>query len=155
MIQQIKILNQKEKKKIESALAENFGIEKIPGQLVKKGEERIFLFRGNLTEEEIRKIEEVTTIEAMGVYFAKEQEGEIRLSLEGVFILKNQIKKNIFEMNELQLKEWIRGNELNIQTGKRGYLIMSYKGDFFGCGKASMEKISNFVPKTRRIKSKS
>jgi len=154
MIPSIKILNQKEKKEVELALKENFGIEKIDGELIKKGEEKIFLFQGDLTSKELREIEEITPIEVIGVYFAKEERGEIRLSIEGTHLLKDQIKKNIFELNEEQKNDWIRGRELNIQTGKRNYLAMRYKNDFLGCGKASAEKISNFVPKTRRLKSK-
>jgi len=154
MIPSIKILNQKEKKEVELALKENFGIEKIGGELIKKGEEKIFLFQGDLTSKELREIEEITPIEVIGVYFAKEERGEIRLSIEGTHLLKDQIKKNIFELNEEQKNDWIRGRELNIQTGKRNYLAMRYKNDFLGCGKASAEKISNFVPKTRRLKSK-
>lgn len=154
MMPQIKILTQREKKEIEKALNENFGIEKIPGALIKKGEEKIFLFQGDLTSQEVREIEDITPIEVIGVYFAKEQEGEVRLSIEGTYLMKDQISKNIFDMTDQQEEDWIRGRELNIQTGKRGYLAMRYKGDFLGCGKASAEKISNFVPKTRRLKSK-
>ncbi|GAF73780.1 unnamed protein product, partial [marine sediment metagenome] len=44
----LKILNINEKKKIEKSLQEQFGINKIQGFLVKRGEERIFLFQGNL-----------------------------------------------------------------------------------------------------------
>jgi NOL1/NOP2/fmu family ribosome biogenesis protein len=72
--------------------------------------------------------------------------------MEATQLLKNQITKNIFELNEEQMNEWMKGNELNIQTGKKGFLAMKYQNDFLGCGKASENKISNFVPKERRIK---
>ncbi|MFH1365143.1 MAG: hypothetical protein ABIH28_00995 [archaeon] len=151
---QIKILNSKEKKEIEKSLEENFGIKNIPGELIKKGEEKIFLFQGSLNQNQIREIEEFSYIERIGVYFAKEQAGEIRLSIEGTHLLKEQINKNIFEMNEEQEQDWIKGRELNISTGKRQFLIMKYKEDFLGCGKASAEKITNFIPKTRRLHEK-
>ena len=46
------------------------------------------------------------------------------------------------------------GEELQIETGKKDLLILKYKDDFLGCGKASEKKITNFIPKNRRLKSK-
>jgi len=46
----------------------------------------------------------------------------------------------------------MKGNELEIKTGKKGFLIMKYKNNFLGCGKASELKIGNFIPKSRRLK---
>ena len=46
------------------------------------------------------------------------------------------------------------GRELLIKTGKRGFLIMKYNDDFLGTGKASEEKIGNFIPKSRRLKNR-
>ena len=154
MAEQIKIFNQKEKKEIQMALEKEFGIKNIPGELIKKGEEKIFLFQGNMTPKQIKDLEEIVFIERIGVYFAKDQGGEIRLSIEGTHILKEQIKDNIFEMNEEQEQEWIKGRELNISTGKRQFLVMKYGEDFLGCGKASADKITNFIPKTRRLRTK-
>jgi NOL1/NOP2/fmu family ribosome biogenesis protein len=77
------------------------------------------------------------------------------LSIEGSQLLKNQITKNIFELDEKQAEQWMLGNEINIKTDKRGFFIMKFKEDFLGTGKISAEKISNFVPKSRRLKIKS
>jgi len=46
----------------------------------------------------------------------------------------------------------MKGQDLQIKTGKRGFFVMKYKDDFLGCGKASQEKIGNFIPKSRRLK---
>lgn len=154
MSYQLKIFNSKEKEEIEKKLKESFGIEKIPGEIIKLGEERIFLFQGSLNENQIKEIKEIAFIERMGIYFAKEEREEIRLSIEGTQILKKQINKGIFEMNEEQKDDWIKGRELNISTGKKQFLVMKYKEDFLGCGKASAEKITNFIPKTRRLREK-
>ena len=81
-------------------------------------------------------------------------DNKIRLSIEGVQLLKDQITKNIFEINDEQLELWMKGNELNIKTGKNDFLIMKHNNDFVGCGKASAEKITNFIPKNRRLREK-
>lgn len=149
---QLKIFNPREKAKLVAQLKEQFGIRNVEGIISMRGRERLFIFQGNLDEEEIRELEKTLPVERIGVYFGKDINGKIRLSIEGVQLLKDQITKNIFEMNEEQLKLWMKGNELNVKSGKEGFVIMKYKDDFLGTGKASAEKITNFIPKNRRLK---
>lgn len=150
----IKILSKKEKQEIERKLNEQFGIKEIPGMLVKSGQDRLFFFSGKITENEINKMSKEVSIERTGVYFARIINDFPKLSIEGSQILKEQIKKNIFELDKNQLNDWMKGRDLNISTGKRGFFIMKYKDDFLGCGKISENKISNFIPKSRRLKSR-
>jgi len=148
----MKTLNQQEKQKILKQVNEQFGIKKIPDNIIRTGKERIVLFSGDLKL--LEKLEKISRVEGIGNYIAKEQMDKIRLSIEGTHIFKNQITKNIFELNKEQLKDWMHGNELNIKTNKKGFLVMKYKDDFLGCGKASENKITNFIPKNRRLKEK-
>ena len=151
---QLKILNNNEKKEIVKKLNEQFGINEISGIITRMGKERLFLFSGSFNNNEISKLEKIVNIERVGVYFAKlvPDENKIRLNIEGTQLLKDQIKKNIFELKSEQVEQWMRGQELNIKTGKKDFLVMKFGGDFLGCGKASAEKISNFIPKSRRLK---
>ena len=160
MINKFHILNKKEKEQISSLLRKQFGVSSVPGILIKRGAERIFFFQGELNEKQIQEFGNFTQIERIGLYFAKlfiDKQGQehIRLSIEGTQILSNQITKNIFELNKTQSEKWMQGEELLIKTGKKGFLIMKYEDDFLGTGKASEEKIGNFIPKSRRLKSKS
>jgi len=148
----LKILNHEEKKEIEEKLNQQFGIKNIPGMIVMLGKERLFLFTGNLDENKIQKLKKITVLERIGIYLGKEIRGEIRLSIEGSQILKKQITRNIFEMNKEQTEKWMQGSQLNIKTKNRGFLIMKYKNNFMGTGKASEDKIGNFIPKNRRLK---
>lgn len=153
----LKIFSEKKKEEIEEKLNEQFGIKNILGIILQIGAEKLFLFQGSLNENQIYELEQTIPIERVGVYFAKlieEKDGKtkIRLSIEGSQILKNQITKNIFELNNEQVEEWMKGNELQIATGKRDFLVMKYKDNFLGTGKASENKIGNFIPKNRRLK---
>ncbi len=152
----LKIFSKKEKEEIEKKLNEQFGIKDIPGIILQRGPEKLFLFQGSLNRNQIYELEQTIPIERIGIYFAKEIPGEnkIRLSIEGTQILKEQINKNIFELNDEQVEDWMKGNELQIITGKKDFLIMKYKDNFLGTGKASENKISNFIPKNRRLKEK-
>ena len=153
----LKILNKNEKEEITNKLKAQFGITEIPGEIIMRGKERMFLFSGNFNKNQIKILENLAPIERIGVYFAKRVEhiDEVRLSIEGTHIFKDQIKKNIFELNEDQVEQWMKGQELPIKTGKKGFLAMKYKENFLGTGKASEEKIGNFIPKNRRLKEKS
>jgi len=150
----IKVFNEQEKKALIRKLEIQFGIKEINFNVAKIGKERLVLFSGNLSEKEIENLDRIARVEVVGVYFAKEQNDELRLSIEGVQLLKEQITKNIFELDEAQVREWMLGQDLNIATGKRGFFIMKYKEDFLGTGKASESKISNFIPKSRRLRYK-
>jgi len=151
-----KILNEKEKNEIVEKLREQFGISEVPGKIIMRGKERLFLYSGSFDDEEMENLESIVFIERAGIYFAKidEATGEIRLSIEGTQILGSQIKKNIFEIPENLVEDWMKGRELNVQSGMRGFVVVKYKNEFLGTGKASENKIGNFIPKNRRLKDK-
>jgi NOL1/NOP2/fmu family ribosome biogenesis protein len=149
-----KIIKNEERERIIHKLKDQFNVETISEKLVRKGAERIFVYSGSLNEKEILEIEKVIPVERVGIYFAKEVDDEIRLSIEGTHLLKEQINKNIFELNEEQMLQWMHGSELNLKPETKGFVAMKYEKDFLGTGKASEEKISNFIPKSRRLKFK-
>ncbi len=149
-----RFLKDKERKELEKSLNIGFGIKKIPGEVISAGGERLFFFDGEADEEGLRLLQECAPVERMGVYFAKIIAGEVRLTIEGTQIFQDQIKKNVFELNKEQAEKWMMGEELNIKTGMKGFVIMKFEDNFLGCGKASEEKIGNFIPKTRRLKNK-
>ena len=151
----LKILNKKETGEILQKLNSQFGIKKIPGILVQKGKERIFLFQGESTENELYKLNNVTEIERIGIYIGKifEPTGEMRLSIEGTQIFKDQIRNNIFILDKKEdYEKWMNGQELQIKTNLRGIIVIKFGDEFLGCGKASEEKIGNFIPLNRRLK---
>jgi NOL1/NOP2/fmu family ribosome biogenesis protein len=150
----IKFLNKQEKEKLIKQLNEQFGIREVDGQLAKFGKERIVLFSGDAIEKEIIMIDELARIEGVGLYIAKEQPDGIRLSIEGSQLIGKQATKNVFEMNEKQAEQWMLGQEILTPLRERGFTIMKFKDDFLGTGKASEGRITNFVPKARRLKFK-
>ena len=147
----MKIIRSTEKKKILKQLNEQYGITELPFLLIKFGKEKIRLYSGNLSVEELNVLDENLRIENIGLYFAKEQKDGIRLTLDGIQILKNQITKNILEINNKQAQEWLSGNDLLIQE-ENAFKIIKNNNEFLGCGKSTGERITNFVPKERRIK---
>ena len=151
----IKFFNEHERERIIRVLNQQFGIKDVPFTLARLGKERIIAFSGDISNREILNIDEVAHIEGIGLYFAKEEMDGIRLSIEGSQLMKEQITKNIFNLDSKQAEQWMLGQEINIDnTDKRGFFVMKFNNDFLGTGKISNNRITNFVPKPRRLKSR-
>jgi NOL1/NOP2/fmu family ribosome biogenesis protein len=147
----MKLIHKSEKNKIIEQLKEQFGISKIPHLLLRFGKEKIRAYSGNLAKEELTTLDNNIRIENIGLYFAKQQQDGIRLSIDAVQLLKSQISKNILELTNKQAQQWLQGQDLDIQTD-RAFKILKNQGEFLGCGKSTGDRITNFIPKERRIK---
>lgn len=146
----MKILLSPQKKKILKQLNEQFGITTLPYLILQFGEEKLRAYSGSFSIEELNILNANLRIEKLGLYFAKALPEGLRLTFDGVQLFKNQIIKNIIEINDKQAEEWFKGNDLIIQS-ENVFKILKYNNEFVGCGKSTGEKITNFVPKERRI----
>jgi NOL1/NOP2/fmu family ribosome biogenesis protein len=147
----MKPLTSTDKKRIVEQLNKQFGITDLPYLIIQFGKEKLRLYTGILSKEELYHLDNTARIETIGLYFAKYENDGIRLTLDGVQLLKSQITKNIIELNNKESDDWLRGNDLDIKTDY-GWKILKHENEFIGCGKSTGEKISNFMPKERRIK---
>ena len=147
----MKIINSSEKKKIIEKLNTQFGIENLHYLFLKFGKDKIRIYSGSLSKEELNTIENNIRIENIGIYFARIQEDGIRLTIDGTQLVKNQITKNILKIDDKEVIEWLKGQDLNIKTEK-SFKIIKNNEEFLGCGKSNGDKITNFIPKERRIK---
>ena len=147
----MQIIRANEKKRIIEKLNEQFGIEKFPYLFLRFGKEKIRIYSGNLSSQELSILDKNLRIENIGLYFAKEHGDGIRLNLDSLSLLKSQIKKNVLELSDEQAEKWFRGEDLLIQA-ERGFKILKNQGEFIGCGKSTGDRIANFMPKERRIK---
>lgn len=148
----MKPLTSSDKKKIIEQLNEQFGITDLPYLIILFGKEKLRLYSGILSKEELYHLDNEARIETIGLYFAKYEEGNnIRLTIDGVQLLKDQITKNILEIDDNQANQWLRGNDLDIKA-EYGWKILKNSNEFLGCGKSTGERITNFMPKERRIK---
>lgn len=147
----MKPLKSASKKKALNQLNTQFGIQELPYLLLQFGKEKLRLYSGSLSKQELINLDKQLRVETIGLYFAKQQPDGLRLSLDGTQLLKPQIKKNILSINNQQADQWFRGNDLQIQT-EPNLKILENNQDLIGCGKSTGEKITNSVPKERRVK---
>jgi len=90
-------------------------------------------------------------INAIGLYFAELKNGEIRLSIEGSQLVGPFATKNVVEISDDEIKLWFKGNDLNKECDCSGFVLLTNKDIFVGCGRYSQGIIYNFVPKARRL----
>jgi len=147
----MKILKSSDKKRIINQLNEQFGISNLPYLFLQFGKEKIRVYSGNLSTEELAKLDREIRIENTGLYLAKHYSDGLRLSLDSLSILKGQILKNVLEINDEKAKEWFQGNDLNIESDN-AFKILKNNNELIGCGKSTGERITNSIPKERRVK---
>ena len=159
----IQIMDRAKKKKFVAGL-EGLGIQKIPELLIRWGKERVRAFSGDLSTEQIMEIWRMLPIEGIGLYVGKDmvkRNGmrEVRLSLDGMHVWKEQLTERVFELTAEQEEEWFAGKDVDLDEGQVGVLedgFVSVKSgeDFVGVGKIgnSGKTLFGYLPKERRRK---
>ena len=105
----------------------------------------------NLTREEIFQLSELANIEVIGMYLISQKDDDMRLNFDAVSLFRNQITKKIVEIDKKQLDLWMRGYDLDISC-ERGIVVLKFQDNLVGIGKSNTEKIFNYVPKERKLK---
>jgi NOL1/NOP2/fmu family ribosome biogenesis protein len=157
----IDVLSRGKKKKFIEGLS-GLGIKKIPQMLVRSGKEKIRAFSGDLDREAIMNIWHILPIEGIGLYVGKDMMNrngvrEVRLSLDGMHIWKEQLTERILELDEEQEKEWFLGRDVELRGDQKveaGFVSVRAGEDFVGVGKVNSDgnMLFGFLPKERRRK---
>jgi NOL1/NOP2/fmu family ribosome biogenesis protein len=157
----IDVLSRAKKKKFIEGLS-NLGIEKISQMLVRSGKERIRAFSGELDREAVMNIWHLLPIEGIGLYVGKDMVNrngvrEVRLSLDGMHIWKDQLGKRVIELNKKQERDWFLGRDIELNTKQKieaGFVCVKAGEDFVGVGKVGADEkmLFGFLPKERRRK---
>lgn len=149
-MQNIKILNSREVKKILALLKLSFGFEdKLGYCFLMNNKNKIYLINKDISKIDLDKIR----VNSIGLYFAEIGKGGIRLSIEGSRLIGDDCSANILKITAEDAKVWLQGLDLEINLPEKVFVIIKSGEDYLGCGKAVEGKILNFVPKNRRLKS--
>lgn len=147
-MENLRFLKSKEVKEILKLINEQWGcnIKLDYVFLMNKGGD-VFLINKDVDRIEFENLR----INNLGLYFAEYRNNELRLSIEGSHLVGPLAVKNILEISDEQLKEYMRGEDIEISDTDSGFLLVKNKEDFFGCSKVKNGKLLNFYPKSRRI----
>lgn len=143
-----RILTPRERKNVVEDIGKRFGIVR-EGMWIETGREKLRLFSGNVSQEDLQELREIARIEIIGLYFARAEKDGLRLSFDAPFFLNSP--KSVLEISSAEVKEWMRGNDIKKECASGVYILMSGT-DFVGCGVSDGTTVHNFVPKERRVR---
>jgi len=145
---EIKILGTKEVKALNKIAEAQWGsIFPKEFSYVRSDKNKIYMISRDADKLDLKKLR----IQSMGLYVAEEKNGQLRVSIEGSFIIGPNAKKNVIELSEDDMRSWLRGEDLPYEGKEEGFVLIKHNRDFFGSGKVFEGKILNFVPKARRL----
>jgi NOL1/NOP2/fmu family ribosome biogenesis protein len=119
--------------------------------LIETGKKKVRAFSGSMSKDEIVKLAKLVKVELVGMYMFSRKDAEPRINFDALTLLRDKITKNIFELNDEQFQMWIRGMDLDVST-RSGTIVLKYGEDLVGVGKSNGEKIFNYIPKERKLK---
>lgn len=147
-MQNIKILNKKEIKKILKLIEKQWNSKlTLEYAFLKTDKGKIYIVNEDISRLDLSKLR----INSIGLYFGKLEKDELRLSIEGSQLVGKKASKNVLELNDKEVKEWMSGKDLEKKGNYSGFLLIKHKEDFLGCGKFKNGKILNYVSKSRRL----
>ena len=155
----IELMDKTKKKKIIGNLNDNYGIENLHHLFIRSGNDKIRIYSGGLSLEELNFLGKNLRVELIGASLGKIEENNLRINFDILNLpeIKSQINKNIIEISEEQILEWLKGKSLEINTEsitKNDLVVVKSKNnqDFLGVAKNRKTYIQNYVPKERRIR---
>jgi NOL1/NOP2/fmu family ribosome biogenesis protein len=162
------VMDRAKKKKFIAELSD-LGMKKITQTLIKVGKERIRAFSGELNTEEIYDLLRLLPVEGIGLYAAKDMINrsgvhEVRLSVDGMHLWKDQLTEKVIILTESQEEEWFKGNNIDLNEEQKknfrdikGFVAVKSSDslDFIGNAKIGNDgsTLFGFLPKERRRKS--
>ncbi len=145
----MQILNKKQIKEILNIINQQFNTSnlELDYAFLKNKEDKIFIVNKEIGKIDLTKLR----INSMGLYFGQITNNSIRLSVEGSQLIGKKSSKNVLELNKEQIEEWLKGNNLKIDTNLKNFVLIKYKDDFFGTGQVKDNILINYLPKERRL----
>ncbi|MBT4651722.1 hypothetical protein HOC13_04345 [Candidatus Woesearchaeota archaeon] len=150
-MQQLKILNTREIKKIRVELVSSFGSFLEEDYAYLKNEKgRVFIVNKEISRIDLDKLR----MDRAGVYFLEiTRSGDMRVSMEGAWMIGKKAKKNVVVLNDKETKQYFMGEELDKDLGEeKKWVLLKVKKDVIGCAKYKEGRILNFMPKIHRSK---
>lgn len=149
MKRSLKALSSKDKKQLLAQIKSQWGADFKPDFAFFRNEkDKIYAVHKDIAKIDLSG----ARINSVGMYFAEEKKGELRLSIEGSQLIGPLAKKNVAELNDEERIAWLRGEDIDKEGDWQGFVLVKHKDDYMGSGKCTADKrILNFVPKARRL----
>ena len=149
-MKQLRILNTRDAHEIIEKLEKQYGCSlTFDFAFLMDSNDKIFVVDRDAAQIDFEKLR----INSVGLYFGEvTKNGEIRLTMEGSQIVGRFAQKNIVDLDEEQVRKYFLGEEIAVDANAAGFVLLRFKGDFFGAAKYKEGKILNYLPKYHRTK---
>ena len=145
-------LSEKERKFVIDLIKKQFDInEEVFSNYIffKQRRNKIFIVEKQIYEF-IKKNRLMENILKFGIKIGTLQKNCFIFNVEGAQIFGKYAKKNVIEIDNKKMKEWLKGYDIELDVKDGVYIIKN--GDYIlGCGKVKNKILKNRVPKERRI----
>ena len=142
-IKHLTVLNSREVKQIHEQLEQQYGFDqKLPYAFLKSNKDKLYIVHRDVDKIDASDLK----IDTLGLYFATQYPGELRLSMEGSQLLSSNAHRCVLELTKEQAKTWFRGEDLPVSPDLAGFQIVRHGSDYLGCGKAAKGKLYNYLP---------
>ena len=144
---ELHILNSKEKKNLSKLIKKQFDCDfTFNYEVFMNTKNKIFILNKDVSKIELDELR----INSLGLYFGELSRDELTLTIESSQIIGPIAKNNVLKLDYDQAKNWMKGEDFDIDTKLEGFVIIKNKDDFLGCGRIVNNKLLNYVPKERR-----
>ena len=122
---------------------------------------KVFIINKEFADIDLEKL----NINSLGLYLGFIKNNRLRLSIEGSQLVGPKAKKNIIELTDSQIQDWLKGEDIETNNKSEEFVLIKNNKDFFGTGKIKPHEvvpktkgfraegyILNFIPKGRRLK---
>jgi len=155
MQKNIKFLNSKEVKKIKKSLLEQYGTDQLPDVVfLLNAKNKLYIINREVEELPLDDLR----VDSLGMYFGELYDEQVRLSMDACQLVGPTATKNIIELPDDKLEEWVKGEAIelpkdiwkDIENGK--FVLVKHNDDYLGCGKRNNLKLLNYVSKIRKLR---
>jgi len=147
-LENLRFLKSKEVKQIFKIIEDRWGFkDRLEHVFLMDKEGDVFIINRDMEKVDFESLR----INNIGLYLCEYRNDDVRLGIEGSQIIGPKADKNILELSDEQVKEYMKGNELEIDKENSGFLILKNSNNYFGCSKIKNRRLLNFFPKARRI----
>ncbi len=147
-MQDVKILNSKEKREILDAIKSQWDADWKPDHaLARNSQDKYMLITRDLGGVDWERLR----ISSVGMYVAEMHDGRVRLSVEGSQLVGPLAKRNVVTIGRGTLMEWMKGRDIEVEGSFEGHVIVRCGDLFAGTGAFKEGTILNHVPKSRRL----
>lgn len=146
-MQKLSILNSKQKKELSKLLKEQFDSSFEFPVAMQNEKDEIYLINKDISNIDLSKLK----IDTLGLLFGEIKGDEIRLTIEGSQLVGPSAKKNVLKIDDKLARLWLKGYDIPVKTDMKGFVIIKNNNDYLGCGKFIENRVTNLIPKNRRI----